>query len=89
MNPAASGLPFDDIRNLLGNPPPMEAEAVDLARRRLAKLARVGREELADLVETAMKCPWLDFCIASTTFFHRYSYSNMSLGNFLTISSHK
>ena len=35
MNPAASGLPFDDIRNLLKNPPPMEEEAASLARQRL------------------------------------------------------
>lgn len=55
MNPAASGLPFDDIRNLLGNPPPMEAEAVDLARRRLAMLA-LGEGGLGRLGDLAV---WL------------------------------
>ena len=28
---------------------------------------RITVEELVSLFETAMSCPWLDFCIASTT----------------------
>ena len=39
MTPAASGLPFDDIRNLLTAPPPMDAEASALAQQRLSELA--------------------------------------------------
>ena len=55
MNPAASGLPFDDIRNLLKNPPPMEEEATGLARQRLAALA-LGEGGLGRLGELAV---WL------------------------------
>ncbi|MBA4210644.1 MAG: nicotinate-nucleotide--dimethylbenzimidazole phosphoribosyltransferase, partial [Parvibaculum sp.] len=53
MSRAATGLPFDDIRNLIEGLPPVDAEARDAAAARTAALAvpeaSLGR--LADIAE--------------------------------------